>query len=125
MNYAQSFEEFSKSVTTLDLALYAGAGLVIWVLFKEKLSPVQQFIASLVSKAKNSLPAIKTTEATVTPVTTVVEVDQSKLFFDLIASWKQTRDLAIKSNCPEAVKVVDQMFPYLSPTVCGSNKENN
>jgi hypothetical protein len=26
--------------------------------------------------------------------------------------------LAEKSGCSEAVKVADQMFPYLSPTVC-------
>lgn len=125
MNYAQSFEEFSKSVSTLDLALYAGAGLVLWVLFKEKLSPVQQFITTLISKAKSNLPVVKAPSESVVNSTTPAVVDQGKLFFDLVASWKQTRDLAIKSNCPEAVKVADQMFPYLSPTVCGSNKENN
>ena len=45
MNYmTQSFEEFSKSLGPTDLALYAGAALVLWVVFKDKLSPVQKLL---------------------------------------------------------------------------------
>jgi hypothetical protein len=36
----------------------------------------------------------------------------------LVLAWKQTRDLAAQSKCQKAVEVADQMFPYLSPTVC-------
>lgn len=124
MNYTQTFEEFSKSVSTLDLALYAGTGLVLWVLFKDKLSPVQKIISDIVTNVKSKIPA--TNKLTVTPVvpSSSDTTDKEAVFFDLIVSWKQTRDLAVKSNCIEAVKVADQMFPYLSPNICGSNKEN-
>jgi hypothetical protein len=48
--------------------------------------------------------------------------DAQNLFFDLVVSWKQTRDLAQRSGCDKAVKVADEMFPFLSPMVC-SDKE--
>lgn len=116
MNFTDSFQDFSSKLTTTDLALYAGAGLVLWVMFKEKLSPVQKFLTGLISKVKN------TTELPSLPVVSVVE-NKEDLFFQLVASWKQTRDLAVRSGCDEAIKVADQMFPYLSPTVC-SKKDN-
>lgn len=125
MNYTQTFEEFSKSVSTLDLALYAGAGLVLWVLFKDKLSPVQKIISDIITNVKSKIPASNKLNVTpVVPSPSAETTDKENVFFDLIASWKQTRDLAVKSNCVEAVKVADQMFPYLSPNICGSNKEN-
>lgn len=125
MNYTQTFEEFSKSVSTLDLALYAGAGLVLWVLFKDKLSPVQKIISDIITNVKSKIPAPNKLNVTpVVPPPSAETTDKENVFFDLIASWKQTRDLAVKSNCVEAVKVADQMFPYLSPNICGSNKEN-
>jgi hypothetical protein len=55
MNFSQSFEEFSSSLGPMDLALYAGVGIVLWVLFKDKLSPVQKIVIDLVNKAKSSL----------------------------------------------------------------------
>ncbi len=125
MNFNETFQEFSSRVTTTDLALYAGAGLVLWVLFKDKLSPVQKLLAGLVDSVKNLLGSNKTTVPGVVTVPVNVKesvVDTDDLFFKLVASWKQTRDLAVSSGCEEAVKVADQMFPYLSPTVC-SKKE--
>lgn len=113
MNYAQTFEEFSKSVSATDLALYAGAGLILFVLFKDKLSPVQKLVNELINKIKNKAPIAQLTVATQSSNQKTEDV-----FFDLVASWKQTRDLAVKSGCSEAVKVADQMFPYLSPSVC-------
>ena len=44
MSLTQSFEEFSTGLGPMDLALYAGIGIIIWVLFKDKLSPVQKII---------------------------------------------------------------------------------
>ena len=38
MNFTQSFEEFSAGLGPMDLALYAGVGIVIWVLFKDQLT---------------------------------------------------------------------------------------
>lgn len=122
MNFTESFDQFSSKLGTTDLALYAGAGIILWVLFKDKLSPIQELILSTINKVKG-----KVSSSTLPIVTTTVEtsstVKQEDLFFRLVVSWKQTRDLAVQSGCSEAVKVADQMFPFLSPTVCGK-KDN-
>ena len=130
MNFTESFDQFASRLTTMDLALYAGVGLVVWVLFKDKLSPVQKLVLSVIEKVKGLLgtKVESTVDIPVMPVVTkpVVSVELEKvedLFFKLVVSWKQTRDLAVKSNCVEAVKVADQMFPFLSPTVCGSKED--
>ena len=36
-------------------------------------------------------------------------------FFELVQSWKQTRDLAEEIGADKAVEIADQMFPYLVP----------
>lgn len=124
MNFTQSFDEFSSSLGVMDVALYAGVGLVLWVLFKDKLSPVQSLLVSLFDTVKSVVP--KPTGSTVVvppvvpPVVSAERVDD--VFFRLVVSWKQTRDLAEASGCSEAVKVADQMFPFLSPTVCKEGK---
>jgi hypothetical protein len=123
LDYAQSFEEFSSSLKPMDLALYAGAGIVLWVLFKDKLSPVQKFLGDLLAKVKSKTDNLTNSNVvSVTPKPSVNVEENSDVFFELVASWKQTRDLAVKSGCEEAVKVADQMFPYLSPKVCGEEK---
>ena len=122
MNFTQSFQEFTSKLGPMDLALYAGVGLVLWVLFKDKLSPVQKIVKDLLS----TVGAKTKTQPVVTNPATVVSTSESPdVFFDLVVSWKQTRDLAVKSGCSEAVKVADQMFPHLSPTVCGEHKNEN
>ena len=118
LDYAQSFEEFQSSLKPIDLALYAGIGIILWVLFKDKLSPVQKFLGDLVDQVKGAVNKTPTE----TPKPTLVAPESNDIFFELVASWKQTRDLAVKSGCSEAVKVADQMFPYLSPTICGEEK---
>lgn len=124
MNYTESFEEFASKVTTMDLALYAGIGIVLWVLFKDKLSPIQTTILDLVNKIKNKNTKIEDTVSITTPaVIKTTTKENEDTFFKLVVSWKQTRDLAVKSGCSEAVKVADQMFPYLSPNVCNKEKE--
>lgn len=119
LDYVQSFEEFSSSLKPVDLALYAGAGMILWVLFKDRLSPVQKFVGDLVNQIKGVVAKTPIVEA-VKP--TLAAPESNDIFFELVVSWKQTRDLAVKSGCSEAVKVADQMFPYLSPTVCGEEK---
>lgn len=117
MNYVtQSFEEFSKSLGPTDLALYAGAAVVLWILFKEKLSPVQKFLVGLFDKIKGWTPK-KTVDSVVS------NSDNKELFFQLVESWKRTRDLAVKSGCDQAVKVADDMFPFLSPTACNKDEK--
>lgn len=120
MNPLETFGEFSKKLTPTDLALYAGVGIVIWVLFKDQLSPIQKIITDLFNKS--STP--KTTVPTISPTTDNVNaVPDQDVFFNLVASWKQTRDLAVRSGCSKAVEVADQMFPYLSPVVCKEEKK--
>lgn len=120
MNFTQSFEEFSSSLGVMDVALYAGVGLVLWVLFKDKLSPVQALLVSLFDTVKSVVPKPTGLTAVVSPVVSAERVDD--VFFRLVVSWKQTRDLAEASGCSEAVEVADQMFPFLSPTVCKEGK---
>jgi hypothetical protein len=123
MNYAETFEQFASRSTTTDLALYAGFGLIIYVLFKDKLSPVQEAVLKGLELLKS-----KTAKVVDSPVIEkedpqlielpVTQKNKDDLFFDLISSWKRTRDLAVKCECEGAVDVADKMFPYLSPTVC-------
>lgn len=121
MNYTESFDQFAARVTTLDLALYAGIGLILWVLLKDRMSPVQKIISDLVTKVKSSAPSSVVSGPT-NVVKVVSETQKQDLFYKLISSWKQTRDLAVQSECVDAVKVIDQMFPFLSPNAC-SKKE--
>lgn len=123
MNYTESFNDFASRLGPTDLALYAGAALVLYVLFKDRMSPAQKIVNDLMNKAKTFLgdksnltvvPEVKLPAVTNSPHTSSKE----DTFFKLIVSWKQTRDLASQLNCGEAVKVADQMFPYLSPNSC-------
>lgn len=109
--YTQSFQDFATGVKPLDLALYAGAGLVIWVLFQEKLTGLKDVVAKLFNKVTSQLPVVNNVPA----------AQSNDVFFQLVTSWKQTRDLAVKNGCAEAVKVADQMFPLLGPNVCQPN----
>lgn len=114
INYAQSFDEFASSLGPTDIALYAGTAVVLWVLFKDRLNPVTVFVSNL----------LKQTKSVATNVVAVSEPVVSKkedVFFELVSSWKKTRDLAIKSGCADAVRVADQMFPFLNPTACKDN----
>lgn len=123
MNPIETFGEFSKKLTPTDLALYAGVGIVLWVLFKDKLSPIQKVITDLLGGTNKQLvnkPVLPTAPAVNTKNEQLV--DGHDVFFDLVASWKQTRDLAVLSGCIKAVQVADEMFPYLSPVIC---KEEN
>ena len=126
MNFTESFQEFSSRLSTTDLALYAGVGIILWVLFKDKLSPVQKLLMGFVDKMKgvngnSSLPVVNV--PSVSPVVIPKRTDAEDTFFKLVVSWKQTRDLAVQSGCSEAVKVADQMFPFLSPNVCQQNED--
>lgn len=113
MNYAETFEEFSSRLGPMDLLLYAGLGLIIYVLCKDKLDPIKDSLLKLFNKtssvASNILPVQSQP---------IVINNNDDLFFELVTSWKKTRDLAVQNKCSEAVKVADQMFPYLSPNGC-------
>lgn len=123
MNFTESFDQFAKGLSTTDLMIYGGIGLVLWALFKDRLSPVQVFLSNLLNKVVK--PVLNTTDVTDNKVKPVNNVVSKNLFFDLVVSWKQTRDLAEKSGCAKAVEVADQMFPYLSPMVCDKEQSSN
>lgn len=128
LNFTQSFEDFASKMGPMDLALYAGVALVVWVLFKDNIvstvSPAVNSLKELLSKKYSNnvdVSAPKIDPVVVPKMTAPVERDET--FFRLVVSWKQTRDLAEQSGCSEAVKVADQMFPYLSPNVCKKNED--
>lgn len=123
MNFTQSFEEFSASLGPMDLALYAGVGIIVWVLFKDKMSPVQEALLKIAEQVKGLLKNNHNKAPSVVKDVDISESAKKDLFFDLVVSWKQTRDLAVRSGCSKAVTVADQMFPYLSPMVCGDKEE--
>lgn len=124
MNFTESFNDFSSKLGTLDLALYAGVGIVLWVLFKDQLSPVQKMLKDLFNGMKSKLNNKENVDSVAKTIADDNNYTGEKdLFFKLVVSWKQTRDLAVQSGCSKAVEVADSMFPYLSPTVC-SEKEN-
>lgn len=125
MNFTESFEQFSGKLGPTDLALYAGIGLVLWVLFKDKLSPIQQMLSGLLDKFKKTTTVVPINVPSVEPVIVPKSANTDDIFFKLVVSWKQTRDLAEKSGCTKAIEVADQMFPYLSPTVCAENKNES
>lgn len=126
MNFTDSFQDFSSKLNSTDLALYAGVGLVLWVLFKNKLSPVQSFLNTTINKVKELL----SNSTNLKPVEISKPVinknnKEEDIFFRLVVSWKQTRDLAEASGCKKAVEVADQMFPYISPMVCVKEEKTN
>lgn len=132
MDYTQTFEEFSRGLSKTDLALYAGIAIVLWVLFKDKLSPVGEFLKKALESVKNKntstlpknpVPSLSDLTLVTSSTKTVTVADHNDVFFDLVSSWKQTRDLAVKGGCEQAVKVADEMFPFLSPNVCKGNSD--
>lgn len=126
MNYAQSFDEFASSLGPTDIALYAGAAIIVWVLFKDRLNPVTSLVSNIVDRVKvllNQKPVVQPNLSVTTNSSAVSQsVNKEDIFFELVTSWKKTRDLAVKAECVEAIKVADQMFPYLSPVVCNEEK---
>jgi hypothetical protein len=133
MNYTETFDQFASKLGPTDLALYAGAGIILWVIFKDKLSPVQVFLSNLLKNSKVNKPSgdnvVVNSDNIISNIFDTTNKIQSNdimdkdVFFDLVVSWKQTRDLAVQSGCSKAVEVADQMFPYLSPSVCSKKEE--
>ena len=111
MNYVEEF--FAKTSTNLDIALYAGVLIIGYVLFKDKISPIKQHIIDIVKKITTRKSVAKDDQDI-----TIEEVrdEDSKVFFNLVKSWKQTRDLAEDYGATKAVEIADEMFPYLVPT---------
>jgi glutamine synthetase type III len=110
MNY---FEEFAKNSTNLDIALYLGLLIVGYVLFKDKIPAVTEYISKIVKQITTKKAVVVDNE-----IITIEEVrdEDAKLFFDLVKSWKTTKDLAEDYGATRAVEIADEMFPHLVPT---------
>lgn len=131
MNYTETFDQFASGLGPTDLALYAGVGIVLWILFKDRLSPVQKFLVGLLPNKTNTVNTNDKTITTDNILTNIFDrnppvkrLEQEDNFYNLVVSWKQTRDLALKCGCTKAVEVADQMFPFLSPSVCRKESGN-
>jgi len=116
--FTESFDQFASRITPTDLALYAGAGIILWIIFKDKLSPVQNLVTNVINKFSNKLNSTPTATQNVSVASSATPESTDNVFFELVSAWKKTRDLAVKSGCEQAVKVSDEMFPFLSPTLC-------
>lgn len=112
--FTESFDQFSSKLGPTDLVMWGIAAFILYIVFVKDNVNIPDLFKNLVTKAKTLVPSPK-------PVQVITDTKGQKTeddFFALIGSWKQTRDLADKIGCVEAVKVIDQMFPYLSPGGC-------
>ena len=87
-----NIDNFGAMPSTLDVCLYLGVLIVVYVLFQDKLGPVKEFITNFLRKAK---PTRNTEVVTIDENVVADEIhSESELFFKLIRSWKLTKDLA-------------------------------
>ncbi len=108
-----NIDNFGAMPSTLDVCLYLGVLIVVYVLFQDKLGPVKEFISNFLRKAK---PTRNTEVVTIDENVVADEIhSESELFFKLIRSWKLTKDLAEQYGANKAVEIADQMFPHLIP----------
>ena len=106
-----NLETFGAGIKTVDVLLYTGVAIVVYVLFKEQ-------VHSLFNKVKDSLNKTKTPNLPSVDMGDYNNLEpdtQDDIFFQLIMSWKQTRDLAESYGANKAVEIADQMFPHLVP----------
>ena len=83
--------------------------MVLFVLFKDQLGPVKEWVNNLVSSVSSKIKK-----------ETVSTSNTDANFLKLVSSWKNTRDLAETMGCGEAVKILDTVFPHLGPHNCST-----
>lgn len=105
----EALDNFGAGLSTTDVMLYVGVAVVVYVLFQEKINAVVKTVLEKVKKVKTPALPIDTGLFENEPET------QDDIFFDLIKSWKQTRDLAEAYGADKAVEIADEMFPHLVP----------
>lgn len=107
-----NIDNFGAMPTILDLSLYVGILIVLYILFKDKLG----FIKEYVDKFLKSTPKVAEDVVVIDETIPAEDIhNDSELFFRLIKSWKQTKDLAEQYGADKAVKIADEMFPHLIP----------
>ena len=107
-----NIDNFGAMPSALDLGLYVGVVIVLYVLFKDKLGFVKEYADKFLKSAPNLVEDIVIIDDKV-PADDIH--DDSELFFRLIKSWKQTKDLAEQYGADKAVEIADEMFPHLIP----------
>ena len=105
----EALDNFGAGLSTRDVMLYAGVAVVVYILFQDKVNAVVKTVIEKVKKVKTPKLPIDTGLFDNEPAT------QDDIFFDLIKSWKQTRDLAEDYGANQAVVIADEMFPHLVP----------
>lgn len=105
----EALDNFGAGLSTTDVMLYVGVAVVVYVLFQDKINAVVKTVLDKVKKVKTPALPIDTGLFENEPET------QDDIFFDLIKSWKQTRDLAEAYGADKAVEIADEMFPHLVP----------
>ncbi len=106
----EALDKFGAQLTTLDFVLYVGLAFVLYILFQDQINDILR-------KLKNNFASWKTNNRHKIDLVPIEIEDsiQDDVFFDLVKSWKQTRDLAEIYGADKAVEIADQMFPYLVP----------
>lgn len=130
-NFGENFQDFSSKMSGTSVLLWGGLAIAAYVLFNSKQLALKDKLMSFLQKTsptpttpvKSFNPMI--VDGVIKPTETPKESPDSdeEVFFDLIASWKKTRNLCVKAKCEEAVKVCDEMFPLLSVNSCGKDKK--
>ena len=104
-------ENFNAGGKPLDIFLYLGVLLVAYILFQDKINPLLVNLKQSISKIWSKSSSVDLMPDFDLPA----EDDHSDIFFELIQSWKKTRDLAELYGADQAVTIADQMFPHLIP----------
>lgn len=107
-----NIDNFGAMPSALDLGLYVGVVIVLYVLFKDKLGFVKEYADKFLKSAPKLVDDIVIIDNNF-PADDIH--DDSELFFRLIKSWKQTKDLAEQYGADKAVEIADEMFPHLIP----------
>jgi len=107
---------FGAMPIVLDWCLYGVVAIVLYVLFKDRLGSVQELFGKIIRSTPKLNDIISVDDNK--PADEIY--NDSELFFKLIKSWKETKDLAEQYGADKAVDIADQMFPHLIP-----KEENN
>lgn len=107
MNFSP--DNFGSFKNPLDLALYAGVLVVVYVLFKDN---IHSFFNKVKEQLKDKKPPSSISDY-FSDKDFVEPPSEEEMFFELVQSWKKTRDLAEDMGAIKAVEIADQMFPFL------------
>lgn len=119
-----NIEDNFGAMKPIDFTLYVGVVIVLYLLFQNQILKVKDRLLEVWKNAKYNK---NLTKDTVVSPDSSVRIDtiynDSELFFRLIKSWKETKDLAEQYGSTKAVEIADEMFPYLIPKHGESNEE--